>query len=243
VSYSNDPRLPDDDGDAFARRVLLLFAFSLVAVGLGGLVFVTVNRESFDDTGTVADSAVVTGIGPQPGVDLAGYANERAAALADAGGERLAVVSFTDYVSETQARAMVGQVKVVSLLAAVPGGLPDVVNGSLADWVNGQVAEQRKERDEIRSLLPTVDDPQFAAFYQEEIARLDALLEGVDANGALVFAAVVKGSAADLKALSTTPGVRLVDVAASSKMSGDAPVGGLRPEETVTANDPATRPV
>ncbi len=242
MSYSTDPPLPGDASDAFARRVLLLFAFSLVAVGLGGLVFVTVNRESFDDTGTVAQSDVA-GIGPVAGIDLAGYVSARAAALADAGGERLAVVSFTDYVNEAQARAMVGEVTVVSLLAAVPGGLPEVVNGSMADWVNGQVAEQRSERDEIRSLLPTVDDPEFASFYREEIARLDALLEGVDADGALVFAAVVKGSASDLKALATTPGVRLVDVAASSKTKADAPMGGLRPEETVTANDPATRPV
>jgi len=243
VSFSTDPRRPAAESDAPARRILLLFAASLVAVGLGGLVFVTVNKESITGgSNTVADS-VAAGIGPQAGIDLAGYSDERSADLASATGERAAVVSFRDYLSEAQARAAVGDAEVVSLLAAVPGGLPGVVEGGVAEWVDGQVAEKRTERDEIRQLLPTVDDPQFEAFYEQEIERLDALLADVTADGPLVFAVVVLAPASDLQALATNPLVRMVDVAASADVEPGAPLRGLRPEETVQANDPPTRPV
>lgn len=238
MSFSDDP-------DAPVRRILTLFAASLVVVALGGLVFVTVNRDTFgDDSDTVgATTDAAAGIGPEAGLDLAGYVGEREAALAGADGERVAVVSLPEYVSEAQARAVVGPTTVVSLLAAVPGGLPSVVNGPMAAWVDGQVAEKRSERDEISKLLPTVDDPQFEAFYQEEIDRLDALLEDVNAEGPLVFGVVVRAPADDLKALATNPRVRLVDVGASAKLERDAPVRGVRPEETVKANDPPTRPI
>ncbi|MGI9022785.1 MAG: hypothetical protein ACR2HV_06070 [Acidimicrobiales bacterium] len=240
MSYSTDP---SHSNDAPARRILLLFAASLVAVGLGGLVFVSVNKESFDDTSPVAGSAAPAGVGPEAGVDIAGYVDGRAAALADASGERTAVVSFPEYMSDAQARATVGGAQVVSVLAAVPGGLPAVVNGDMAGWVNGQVAEKRSERDEIRQLLPTVDDPQFKSFYQQEIDRLDGLLEGVDSDGPLVFGVVVRAPSSDLQALATKPQVRLVDVGPSATLKANTPIRGLRPEETVRANDPPTRPV
>ncbi len=112
----------------------------------------------------------------------------------------------------------------------------------MADWVNGQVADKRNDRDEIRQLLPTVDDPQFKTFYEEEIDRLNKLLDGVEPDGPLVFGLVVEASSPTLRSLGASGQVRLVDVAPTSAIPSDTAFRGLRPEETATANDPPSRP-
>jgi hypothetical protein len=247
VSYSADPYRPPgarDQDDRAARRVLLLFAFSLIVVGLGGLVTVSLRDTGSDDPSVAAAGGPLpTGLGPSPGEPLPAYSEAREKALATATGTRTAVVSFGRYVNEAQARAAVGKLTVTSLLAAVPGGSPSVVTGSMAEWVNAQVAENRSERDEIRKLIPTVDDPQFKTFYEEEVARLSKLVDSVKPDGALVFGAVVKGPVADLRAAAGAPDVRLVDVGPSADVKADTPVRGIRPEETERANDPPTRPI
>ncbi len=249
MSYSADPYRPPggfvDDEDRKARRVLLFFAFSLVAAGLGGLVTVTQRDRGADDPQIGASRGPLpsSGIGPAPGEDLRPYIEARAEALASVKGTRTAVLSFGKYVSEAEARAGVGKLAVRSLLAAVPGGAPSIVTGNVTQWVDTQLAENRSERDEIKKLIPTVDDPQFKKFYEEEAARLSHLVDNVKADGPLVFGAVVKGSAADLRAAATRPDVRLVDVAPSADLARETPVRGIRPEETERANDPPTRPV
>jgi hypothetical protein len=248
VSYSANPyRPPDgvsDDDDRSARRVLLLFAFSLIVIGLGGLVTVALRDSGGDDPAVSAGGPLPsTGLGPSPGEPLPAYLEARRAALGSAKGNRAAVVSFGTYVNEAQARAAVGKLTVTSLLAAVPGGSPAVVTGGMAPWVEAQLAENRGERDEIRRLIPTVDDPQFKKFYEEEVARLNKLVDDVKADGPLVFGAVVKGTVADLQAVSRGPDIRLVDVAPSADVSPETPVRGIRPEEVERANDPPTRPV
>jgi hypothetical protein len=255
VSISTDPVRPApppgrDDEDRKVRRSLLLFAVSLVVVGLGGLVAVTFGRdddptnrpdaggaESAEEAGPTAD-----GIGPFPGEEIAAYSAGRAQALATAKGDRVAVASLGRYMTEPEARAAVGRLQVVNLLAAAPGGSPSVVTGTMADWVNGQVGGNRSERDEIQRLLPTVDDPQFKAFYEEEVARLTKLIDSVKPDGPHVFGVTVRGPAADLQALARAPDVRLVDVGPSAKLPPDTPLRGLRPEERERANDPPTRP-
>jgi hypothetical protein len=255
VSISTDPVRPvpppgRDDEDRKVRRSLLLFAISLVVVGLGGLVAVTFGRsddptnrrddaaaESTEEAGPTAD-----GIGPFPGDEIAAYSAARAQALATAKGDRVAVVSLGRYMTEPEARAAVGRLQVVNLLAAAPGGSPSVVTGPMADWVNGQVGANRSEREEIQRLLPTVDDPQFTAFYEEEVARLTKLIDSVRPDGAHVFGLTVRGPATELQALARAPDVRLVDVGPSAKFPPDTPVRGLRPEEKERANDPPTRP-
>ncbi len=231
-----------DDGPA--RRILLLFAASLVVVGLCGLLAITL----FDWRGGTATSAtkdagkLSSGIGPQPGDDVAGYLASRSPDLISAKGDRTAVVSLPAYVNEAQARTIAGQAKVVGLLAAVPGGPPAVVTGSIAAWVDGQVAEKRTNRDEMKQLLPTVDDPQFKTFYQEEIARLNSLLDGVEPDGPLVFGVVVEAPSTALRTLGESGQVRLVDVAPTAKVPRNASFRGLRPEETAKANTPPARP-
>jgi hypothetical protein len=144
--------------------------------------------------------------------------------------------------TEPEARAAAGRLQVVNLLAAAPGGSPSVVTGTMADWVNGQVGANRSERDEIQRLVPTVEDPQFRTFYQEEVARLGQLIDSVKPDGPHVFAVTVRGPAPDLQALARAPDIRLVDVGPSAKLPPDTPLRGLRPEETARANDPPTRP-
>jgi hypothetical protein len=247
VSYSADPYRPPgvpDADDRAARRVLLLFAFSLIALGLGGLVTVSLQDSGEDDPRVAAGGPLPSaGLGPAPGEPLAAYSQARGRALDSATGTKAAVVSFAGYLNEAQARAAVGKLTVTSLLAAVPGGPPSVVTGSMAEWVDAQVAGNRNERDEIRKLIPTVDDPQFKKFYEDEVTRLSQLVDSVKPDGALVFGAVVKGAVDDLRAAAGAPDVRLVDVAPSADIAPETPVRGVRPEETERANDPATRPI
>lgn len=239
------------DNEPAARRVLLLFAVSLIVVGLGGLVAITFGPDdptsARQGSGPASESSnevdpSVEGIGPVPGEEVAAYTAGRAQALATAKGDRVAVVSFNRYMTEGEARAVVGQLAVSHLLAAAPAGTPSVVTGSMVDWVNGQVGANRSERDEIQKLLPTVDDRQFKAFYQDEVNRLTKLIDSVKPEGPHVFAVAVKGPTAALQALAQAPDVRLVDVGPSSKLPAGTPLRGLRPEEKEKANDPTMRP-
>lgn len=255
MSTSTDPVRPapaprrKDDPDRKVRRTLLLFAVSLVVVGLGGLVAVTfgrdddpTNRRDATDTESAEEAPSADGIGPFPGEEIAAYSAGRAQALATAKGDRVAVVSLKRYMTEPEARAAMGRLQVVNLLAAAPAGSPSVVTGTMADWVNGQVGGNRSERDEIQRLLPTVDDPQFKSFYEEEVARLTKLIDSVKPDGPHVFGVTVRGPATELQALARAPDVRLVDVGPSAKFPPDTPVRGLRPEEKERANEPPTRP-
>jgi hypothetical protein len=64
----------------------------------------------------------------------------------------------------------------------------------------------------------------------------------VDPNGTVVFAVAVRGPAAELQALGKRPGVRLVDVGASSKAGDRIEYHGVRPEQTSTVDQNAPRP-
>jgi hypothetical protein len=233
---------PEPDDDERARRTATLFAIALVVVALAGLVFVIVQSgdDSDDETG---GAGTTVDIGPPAGTEVSTYMAARERALADASGNRLAVVSFDQYVSEADAKAAVGSVSVSKLLAAPPGGTPSVVSGSMTNWAEQQVAGSREERDELQKMLPTVDDPAFRDFYQAEVNNLTMVIDGVKPDGPLVFGALVRGDADDLQQLARRPDVRLVDVGRSNKISPDAAYRGLRPEETARAGEPPTRPV
>jgi hypothetical protein len=236
-----------------ARRVLLLFAVSLIVVGLGGFVAVTLG--SGDDSPaatsqgpTPATTTIVGGItmvremGPALDETIAPYLKARATQLAKASGDRLAVVSFNRYVPESQARSLAGSAQVLHLLAALPGGAPAVVDGSIGPWLDSQFAATREERDMIRQMLPTVDDPQFRADYTNRVAELEKTLGSVDPGQPLVFGLVVKAPATALQTIARSGDVRLVDVGPSATAAQDAIFRGLRPEETTYANQPPNRP-
>jgi len=177
-----------------------------------------------------------------PGTDLAGYIAGRKSALAGVKDERVAVVSLAKYSTQGQARTLIGTPPVVALLVVPPGTPPATVTGDLAAWVKEQTAATTAERDEIKKLIPTTDDPNFKKFYQEEVVRLDKALKAFAPDSAMVFGVVVKGPAAALQALGAKSGIRLVDVAESAVTDPKAVYRGLRPEETAKANEPPMRP-
>jgi hypothetical protein len=235
-----------------ARLTISLLAASFAVLVIGVVVFFTVRTlRQGDDSPTVGpggttpeDAArALGGIGPAPGAELGPYAATRKAALARASGDRVAVVSLNQYSTEASARALVGGVEVLALLAAPPGGQPSVVTGDIGDWVSAQTADARAERDEIQKLIPTVrGDPEFQSFYRSEVDRLNKLISAIRADGDLVFGVVVRGPAPALRELGNTPEVRLVDVGPGADPGPKPAYRGIRPEETDKANEPNTRP-
>lgn len=238
------------DPDRAARWTVRLLAVAVFVVVIAVVLRLTVssldrpNRPSTSDrAGAQASrSATVEDLGPQPGVDVMSYAQNRRAALAGATGERVSVVSLAAYATEAQARPLVGSLAIVALLVAPPETAPSTVIGSLTTWANGQTTALRDERDEIRKLLPTVTDPAFKDFYTAEIDRLDQAAKAVSPVAPIVFGVVVKGPVAGLQALGARPEVRLVDVGEGSQAGAKATYRGLRPEERLKASDPPTRP-
>ena len=89
-------------------------------------------------------------------------------------------------------------------------------------------------------LIPTVDDPALNDFYAEEVGRLDRALESPRPE--VVFAVAVRAPAPRLQALRSNADVRLVDVGPGD-LGADPKLRGLRPGETRTTGEPATRPL
>ncbi|HUQ62890.1 MAG TPA: hypothetical protein VM121_03975 [Acidimicrobiales bacterium] len=242
---------PSRRDDLSTRRTLMLFAVGLVVIGLGGLVAVTFGSDD-DSAGTqqptsatttiVKGAVLVTEMGPGLDENLAPYLKARSKDLVKAKGDRVAVVSFKRYLTEPEARAVSGGSTITALLAALPGGSPSVVKGSVDDWLSEQFAASREERDQIRQLLPTVDDPQFQADYQARIDELNNIIGAVDPDQPLVFGLVVRAPAESLQTLAKASDVRVVDVGPAAAATANAVFRGVRPEEVTTANDPPARP-
>lgn len=224
----------------------LLAAVILLTFALG--VAAAAPRLAVDDaTGAPEQGRVIStrgGIGPLPGTAVAPYLRDRTAALAEARGRRAAVVSFTTYRSSDEARAALRGTEVLRLLVAVPGGRPGEVesDADLAALIVTQRAEAAAEKRALEQLLPTVEDPDFRRQYEDDIARLGRLLDAPAVIRQLVFGAVIRGPADGLRELAGRPGIRLVDVGASAAGPAPASASGLRPEETVRAEVPPTRP-
>ncbi|MGH9276580.1 MAG: hypothetical protein ACRD12_00495 [Acidimicrobiales bacterium] len=245
------PRYDDDEDDErAARRTVWLLGAGVAVLAVGLVVFVTVY--TLRSGGGSAESPVITtpedaarvvgGIGPPPGTEVGAYIDARKAALAGATGDHVAVVSLSAYTTEAKARAHAAPVEVLAVIAAAPGGAPAVVEGDLAGWVQSQTAEARAERDEIQKLIPTVDDGNFKRFYQQEVERLNKLINSIKPNGDLAFAVVVRGPAPALQQLGAKGEVRLVDIGPNAEARPANEYRGLRPEESSNANEPNTRP-
>jgi hypothetical protein len=229
----------------------VLAAAGLVVVVLGfGLAAVVAHQRADNKRPAelLSDQQVsggeVRAIGPLNGTDLGQYLTDRQAALQKATGQRVAVVSFSRYMSEAEARAAVGTLNVVALLAAPPGGTPSLVSTDMPQWAQQQKAAATSERDQTQEYLKNgVDDPDYKSFYQSELTRLNKLITTIRPDGQLVFGAVVRGAVADLQALASGhKDVRLLDVGASDKVSSRTEYRGIRPEETAKANQTAPRP-
>lgn len=238
--------MADSPDEHAARRTVVLLGLGLVLVLLGGAaVAIAQHRRDRDARATdvLPDSAVgtrATDIGPPVNTAVAAYVVARQQALATATGTHLAVVSLSRYATEADARHAVAPLTVVALVVAGEGGLPTVVRGELRDWVDRQRSEARHDFDDVHALVcsGTVDDAEFRSFYDTEQARLLAL-QSIDVRRPLVFAAVVRGAAADLQRLAKAPGVRLVDVGGGGHFDASSAYRGLRPEEVAITGQPA----
>lgn len=222
-------------------RLILRVVGSVVLLAIAAGVATLVSRT--DQEARAGDSTVAADrtIGPLPGAPLASYAARQRAVLADVDGRRSAVVWFTRYRSEPEAREVLGGLRVRALFVAAPGGGGRAVDGPLAEWVEAERRAAREERAALEGMLDT-QDPAFAAQFRADIARLDALLDALDDDHDVVFAAAVEADAADLRRLAGAPAVRLVDVGPRSLPPLDD-LRAARPEETIRAGVPSERPV
>lgn len=239
VPHSADGDTTDETETRAARRALVLFAVAVVA-SIAALVVTVFTRD--DGPVTVEGTTVVTtGIGPAGGDDLSSFLSQASAELAAAEGTRVAVVSFEEYVTDTDAYVALGGIAVRELLVAVPGGVPVRAEDAF-DARREAVADAEDQVRAIEELLPTVTDGSFAAFYRAELARFEAIIENARRDD-IVFGAVVVASVAELRGAVSRPEVRSVFLGAGPVVDDDAVLRGVRPEETSVAGEPQTRPV
>lgn len=192
--------------------------------------------------GSSTTSPLASGVGPPPGVEVIPYVVQRRTELNKASGRRVAVVSFTTYLNQTTARVTLGPVAVDSFLVAAPGGEPSDQT-DLTGWAAAQRADATEQIGALQKILPTESDPAFRADYQSRIGELTRLLAALDPKGAVIFGAVVRGTVDQLRTVALSPAVRLVDLGADDRPLPGDQVRGIRPEETVRAGNPPTRPV
>ena len=233
---------PEPDAVA-VERLLLRFAAAIVAFLLAAGVGLALTRdeEIVDSVATGGDGGAAlerAAVGPLPGATLDAYERSAGRRLSEARGRQTAVVSFSRYLTEGDARQVVPNA--TALLVAAPHGSPRLT-GDLAAWAEEERAAAEAEKAELESLIPTVDDPAFATQYRRDIDRLERLLERIDPQGRIVFGAVVEEDAAELRLIAKDGAVRLVDVALAD--AGEITTfRGIRPEERDVANEPPTRP-
>jgi len=249
VSVSTEQQSPPPGRGRIKREHLQWAAAGLVVLVLGFALAAMVaerrvnNKEKAQLLGQQNDSGgTVAGVGPLDGTDLSQYISERQTALGKASGERVAVVSLSGYVTADQARTTAGGLEIVALLAAPPGDAPSEVTGDMQSWAQQQKQQAATDRDQTQELLKNgVDDPDYKAFYQSEVARLTKLMAAIDPNGLVIFGVVVRGQAAELQALAQKPGVRLVDVGPSAKTTDRTTYTGIRPDQSGSADQHTPR--
>lgn len=233
-----------DPSDADLARLVVRALAALVAFLFCIGIAVVVTRIETDTTGRSENGAVTDapsgGGGPSPGADVTSYVADRRAAHNDRQ-RATAIVSFSRYHVETEARSGVNGLHVDALLVAAPGGLPSVVAGSVDAWARKQRADAGEERTALQTMLAGTTDAEFAAQYRADIVRLTATIAAIDGHVPLVFGAVVRASGEELTTLGSRDGIRLVDVLGMPPPAL-ADVRGLRPEETNTAGVPPERP-
>ena len=238
----------DDEAMREARRALLLAlaAWMALVVGIGVATIAVRTSDSNADPSIVGVPGAASSIGPPAGAAVEPYLRDRKAALADATGTRVAVVSLTSYRTEPDARRILAdadpqqRLQIIGLLVAVPGDAPAVVRSSLADFIARERPSLQQQHDDVAQLLATVGpDKAYAQFYARELDRLTKALAALDPNGDIVFGAVVTGSADALRALGSDARVRLVDVGDDElRDAPDRSYAGLLPDEVATVGSP-----
>ena len=232
-----EPAEPVDD--ATVRRLVLVAVGSLVLFVLAAAVAALAAHRD-DDPSAMAPGAAASGV-LVPGVDVASYVAGRQRDLANVSGEANAVVSFDHYQPEAEARGRLRDVEVRALLVAPFGGAPAVVTGDLDRWAAKARRDAEEERRQFQSMIETTSQADFKAQFQADLDRLALMLTALDPKGPIVFGAVVRAEGEALRALAGDEAVRLVDRVPAGNPDLSF-LRGLRPEETVKAGTPPTRP-
>ncbi|HEV7888134.1 MAG TPA: hypothetical protein VGO92_11290 [Acidimicrobiales bacterium] len=233
--------------DEALRRQVLLALGALVVFLLAAGIALAVSRSGggVEDAtvGSVDDALIGTGTGPLAGTDVATYSAGRQRALAEAKGRWVAVVSLRDYTTEADFTRLFGGLSPEAVLVATEAGEPQVVAGGLGEWAAKARSEAEEERTQLRSMADSTEEKSFKDQFLADIDRLGQLLDHLDPAKPVVFGFVVTGSAASLRQLADRPEVRLVDLVGRREPSSLDRLRGLRPEETVRAAEPRTRPL
>ena len=248
-TYSREEVAPDapitDEEREHTRRQVVRLLAAVMAVAIAAAVVFLAGHHGSSGGGTDTGGALadpIDAIGPVPGVELATYTQRRQVALGKVTTPRATAVSFAQYMTEADARRLLQGFEVKALLVAPPGGEADVVHGSLAAWAVSARQDAAGQKVQFQDYLKDTKDPDFVRQYQAEVVRLDKLEKTLEPGGPIVFGAVLVADPAGLRRLSTTTGVRLVDVAATAHIPADTNIIGLRPEETAKAGTPLTGP-
>lgn len=232
---SGDDHRVDQEDSGGIERLLYFLAGGVVIFLLGAGVLVA-SAVSQGSDGPAIEAAA----GPQAGTPLQGYAGQRHLALASAEGESTAIVSLREYVSDDGVKGIISGVAVLRYLVAAPGGAPEVTE-DVARWRSGARRQALEERDALSQQISSTQDVEFSQSAQQDVDRLNKLIQSLDAKGPVVFGAVVEGDAGALAKLVTHPKIRLVDPILPSRAS-DSTIRGVRPEEADTAGNPPVRP-
>ena len=232
----SDHDLRNDQEDARGIERLLHFLAGGVVIfllGAGVLVISAINQGS-DSPATAAAA------GPQAGTPVQVYIGQRHLALASAEGESTAIVSLREYVPDDGAQGIISGAAVLRYLVAAPGGAPEVTE-DVARWRVDARLRAVEERDALSEQISSTQEAEFAQVAQQDVDRLNKLIQSLDAKGPVIFGAVVEDDAKALAKLVTHPKVRLVDTILPSPAS-DSTTRGVRPEEVDTAGNPPVRP-
>jgi len=233
------PPQPSSQQRASALQALHLMVGGMILFLLGGgaLAATAVNHHKKSNDTAVTEQPA----GPDRAAPLEQYILDRNAELRTAKGRVTAVISFRAYVTDDQARALAGGVRVQRWLVAAPGSEPDVTD-NVKGWRDGVVRAAQDEISEFEKLLPTLSqDPDFERQSRQDMETDRKLVAAVQGGVALVFGVIAEGDADAMRAVAKRNDVRLVDIAPGA-LSESADVHGLRPEETVAAGDPKERP-
>ncbi len=118
--------------------------------------------------------------------------------------------------------------------AAGEDGIESAVNEALA----AERERIAREEAEFRELLEsgTVEDEDFVAEFRQQLERLKAVRNLLDTGAGTVFAVVVRGPVAELRALAEAERVRLVDPAPAETDPAASTFYGLLPDDDETAS-------
>jgi len=207
-------------------------------LGAGALAAAAVNRDHRHQSSPAVESVSA---GPVRGTPVARYVDDRTREARLAHGKVTAIVSFRSYLRESDAINVVAGARVRRWLVAAPGGEPTDTTDpkkwreSTARQVTGEIAD-------FQQILPTLtQDPEFEQQTRKDLEADQRILTGLQQGSPIVFAVVVDGDAAAVRKLVDGKLVRLVDLAPREIADGGTVIG-LRPEETVAAGDPPSRP-